>query len=302
MLPNRFYIISFSVSFFASFINILFGFIIITTVVINRKCRTVANMMMCNTAAATTIYASNQILIATYGIREDWFQNQPACGFRSYLHSGFCVTVCVSYAAQSISRLFFSIFHKHKYLRTWRIHWFLIIINYLIGILGPIPTIFIKNANVLELESRICVCTTKVFPSSMYIITIAFIVPFSIIIIIYSIIFYHARQSTRRVEASASDGRKNTIIHNSFKPNLKREMKLMKNIWIVVNIFACGGSLYLILVVWHATRKQPPPEPLYLLAIVSMTVFAAAKMIALFLLNKEVKNVAVGYLRKLGRF
>lgn len=274
----------------------------ITTVVINRQCRTVANMMMCNTAAATTIYASNQILIAAYGIREDWFQNQPACVFRSYLHSVLCLVVCVSYAAQSISRLFFAIFYKHKYLLTWRIHWFMIIVNYLMAILGPIPTLFISNANVLEPESRICLCTTKVFPSSIYIVTIAFIIPISIIIIIYAVIFYHARQSTRRVEAFASNEISNRIIKNSLKPNLKREMKLMKNIFIVVNIFGCGGSLYLILVLWHVTQKQPPPEPLYLLAIVMMTVFAAAKMIALFLLNKEVKNTAFEYLQKLGRF
>jgi hypothetical protein len=78
-------------------------------------------------------------------------------------------------------------------------------------------------------------------------------------------------------------------------------MKLMKNILILVNIFACGGTLYLILVLWHVTQKQPPPEPLYLLSTISISIFSAVKMIAVFFMNREVKNTAVQYLRKLRR-
>jgi len=43
----------------------------IIIVVINRQCRTITNLMMCDTAAATVIYSILQLFSAVYGIRED---------------------------------------------------------------------------------------------------------------------------------------------------------------------------------------------------------------------------------------
>jgi glucan phosphoethanolaminetransferase (alkaline phosphatase superfamily) len=85
-------------------------------------------------------------------------------------------------------------------------------------------------------------------------------------------------------------------------PNLNREMKLMKNILILVGILVCAGIPYLTLVIWHVTQKRPPAEPTYLLAMIAISVFFAIKMIILFYMNKEVKNVAVEYIKKLTPF
>jgi hypothetical protein len=48
-----------------------FAFIMIIIVVINRQCRTITNLMMCNSAAATVMYSILQLFSAVYGIRED---------------------------------------------------------------------------------------------------------------------------------------------------------------------------------------------------------------------------------------
>jgi len=258
--------------------------------------------MMCNTAAATTIYSILRLFSAAYGLQEDWFYNQPACTFRAYCYVMVCMIVTSSYALQSISRLFFAVLYKHKYLLSCRIHWFIIIINYLISMLGPIPPIFIGNGYVFEPESRLCLATTKVFYSSMLAVTIAYIIPISIVITVYGIILYHARQSTRRIVASTRNNSVQAIANNSIKPNFKREMQLMKNISILVGIHLCAGIPYLILVLWHVIQKQSPPEPFYLLALIAISICFAIKMIILFFMNKEVKNVAINYLRNLGRF
>lgn len=254
---------------------------------------------MCNTAAATIIYSIFLLASSVYGLRDDWFSYQPACIFRSFFYVGICIAVCVSYAIQSISRLFFAVLYTHKYLLSWRIHRYLIIVNYLLSIFGIIPLVFMKNGCGLEVESRLCLVTTKVFSASMWTVTMAYLIPLSIVIFVYGIIFYHTRQSTRRVGGLASHRTSNTVTHN-YVPNLKREMKLMKNILILVGILICAGIPYLTLVIWNVTKKQPsPPEPTYLLAMITISVFFAIKMITLLSMSKEVKNIAVKYLRKL---
>jgi hypothetical protein len=262
-------------------------------------------MMMCNTAAATIIYSILQIISAGYGLQDDWFSNQPACLFRAYCYNVVCIAVCGSYAVQSISRLFFSVLYKHKYLLSWRIHWYLIIANYLLTMIGPIPLVLMKNGCGLEPESRLCTVTTKVFSASMWAVTIAYLIPLSIVTIVYGIIFNRARQSTRRVGAFAPSMTmaSNAVPNNNNNaPNFKREIKLMKNILILVGILVCAGIPYLALVIWNVTQKQPPPpEPIYLLAMITISIFFAIKMITLLFMNKEVKNIAVEYLRKLTR-
>jgi hypothetical protein len=302
MLPNLFYIICFSLSIVASIINLLFGFIIITVVTTNRRCCTITNLGFCNTAVATAIYSILQLIAVGYGLREDWFRYQPACVLRAYFYTAIAGAVCGSYAVQSISRLFFAVLYKHKYLLTWRIHWFMIAANYLIAMLGTIAPIFFGSGYGLELESRMCIGTTKIFYSSMLIVTVAFLIPFSIVTILYAIIFYHAQQSTRRIVAFANNRTTVVARKNCTIPNFKRELKLMRNILILVCILICGGIPYLILVLWHATQKQSPPTPFYLLAMIAISIVTAAKMVTLFCMNKEVKNITVKYLRKMTRF
>jgi hypothetical protein len=148
---------------------------------------------MCNTATATSIYSILQLISVNYGLREDWFHNQPACIFRAYCYVAVCIVVCGSYAVQSISRLFFAVLYKYKYLLTWRVHWFMIIANYLMAILEPIAPIFVGNSYRLEAESRLCMATTKVFYSLMLAVIAAYLIPLTIVTIMYAIIFYHVR-------------------------------------------------------------------------------------------------------------
>jgi hypothetical protein len=88
--------------------------------------------------------------------------------------------------------------------------------------------------------------------------------------------------------------------HNIPVPNLKREMKLMKNILILISILTCAGTPYLILILWHVIQKQqPPPESFYLLIINSISFFTTLMMITLFWKNRDVKKCTLEYLRKL---
>ncbi len=109
------------------------------------------------------------------------------------------------------------------------------------------------------------------------------------------IILYHVRQSSRRVTVITI-----TAPRQAATPNGKRELKIMQNMSLQSSIisFGVGGILYLVLVIWLATQQHSPPESFYLLAINLISIFTALMMIALFLMNKEVKTIALNYIHR----
>jgi hypothetical protein len=74
-------------------------------------------------------------------------------------------------------------------------------------------------------------------------------------------------------------------------------MKLARNTIILEGIFSGVGTPFLILVLWHAIQpNSPPSESFYLLSINAVSVFFSFTIVALFCMNKPVKDAARGYL------
>jgi hypothetical protein len=126
----------------------------------------------------------------------------------------------------------------------------------------------------------------------MYGIVTAFVIPFSIVAIIYSAIVCRARQSTRRVMPCVTTVSGNANVHRS---NMGREMVPIRNMSILLAILLGGGIPYLIVVLWHAIEDQHPPESFYLLTINSISICTALMIFALFSFNKQVKESTLKY-------
>ncbi|CAF4768029.1 unnamed protein product, partial [Rotaria sp. Silwood1] len=117
----------------------------------------------------------------------------------------------------------------------------------------------------------------------MFCLVTGYIIPVNVAILIYGIILYHVRQSSRRVVNVAS------TITNRHICNVRREMKLVRNILIQLTILFCGGALCSVVVLWQVIGPEgiSPPEPLYLLRINSLTVFITVMLIVLFGMNAQ---------------
>jgi hypothetical protein len=163
MLTNLFYTINFSLAIVVSIIALIFAFLTIIIFVINRQCRTISNLLACNTAIAVIFYYILNLFSSIYGLREDESYNQPACIFRGYCYTASCTAICYSYLIHAISRLFSAVFYNHRSLLTWSVHWLMIIINWFICITSPIVPIFVYGRYRLEQESHLCIATTKIF-------------------------------------------------------------------------------------------------------------------------------------------
>ncbi|CAF4173598.1 unnamed protein product [Adineta steineri] len=301
MLSDLFFIINYWATIASAIIGIFLCLLIIIIIVTHRQCHTVTNVLTCNTCVAITLYFTFRIVTSIYGLRQDSQDyNQPACIFRAYCSLALCTALCYSYSIQAISRLFFAVLYKYKYLLTWRTHCILIAINWLVSVIIPIKPFFHHDGFGYEEESRSCVVTPKIVSISAYVVVLIFVIPLNIVTIVYGVILYRVRQSTRRIAVVKLDTITSTVHNRTHVPNGKRELKIMQNMSAQSTIISCGGILYLILVIWLATQQHsPPPESFYLLALNLISIFTAIMMIALFLMNKPVKKIVSDYIFQL---
>jgi hypothetical protein len=239
----------------------------------------------------------NNLFTTAYAFSNDSSLYQPTCLLRGYLSIMACTGLCYSYLIQAISRLFCTALYKHKNLQTWHIHRIMIIMNWILAFLIPIPPIFL-NGYVLEEESRLCLPSTKIFSSAIYVISSVFLIPLTLIQIIYVIILYYAHQSTRRVVDFAT--KTNTVAIRGYipLPNFKRELILMRNMLILVFILTSGGAPFAMLIFWHVAQPGQQPESLYLLSINSITFFIMLNTITSFFMSRDVRKTTAKYLRK----
>jgi len=295
MLSDVFFTIIFSLSIASQIIGLILCFLTILIVSTHRECHNFTNVLTCNTCVAVGLLFIFGITDSYYALHQDWQYNQPACIFRAYCTLALCTALCYSYSIQAISRLFFAVLYKHRYLLTWRTHWILIIINWTVSIIIPIRPLFYPNGFRLEVESRICVVTPKIVSISMYVVAIIFLIPLNVVTIVYGLILHRVRQSSRRIALVKPDVIIITAQPNVHLPNGKRELKLIQNMLVQSGLISLGGILYLILVIWNAAKQDSAPEPLYLSAVNCIVIFNGFMMIALFLMNKQVRKIALSY-------
>ena len=252
-------------------------------------------LLICNTNVICLMYCVNNIVVSIYGYHEDSAFGQPVCSFRGYCFIVSCMCICYSYLMQAISRLFFAVFFKYKTLVTFRSHFYLIALNWILGCILSIGPFFLGNGYVLEQESRLCTATTKNFLSALYVIGIGFLIPVLISATMYGIILYRAFQSSRRVFLVRS----NSV--GSQMPNARREIKIIGNMIIIMTVFVSGGIPFLVLVFWHVIEPtRPPPSSLYLLSNNTISFAVTLTVLVLFILNQQMKRVVFGYIG--GRF
>ena len=286
MLSQSFYLGGYIVIILTSLISLTFSLLIIFIIVNNRQRHSVSNLLVCHTSGIISLYAFLFFWMSVYGIREGWPLKQTACTFRGYTFAALSSATCYSYVIQALSRLFFVIFSKYRFLLTYRVHYGLIAGTWLVSGVIPIEPFF-YNGYQYEEESRLCLATSRQFHTSFYIIIMVFIIPLNIVIVIYGVIFNHIRHSTNRVSPFSQQ---NSNLHG------KRELKVLLNIIIQLAVLSFCGIPFFILVIWHT--QQEPPEWFYLISIVCISVGLSIMMIVSFFMNKTIREALSTRLRR----
>ncbi|CAF1302801.1 unnamed protein product [Adineta steineri] len=112
-----------------------------------------------------------------------------------------------------------------------------------------------------------CGIKTNKLSIGPYYICIVYVFPRRIVIIVYSLIFYQVRQSTHRIWSNLIKSYTSACICLTF---IRKNLIVMKNILIILNIPMCDETPYLILMIWDLTDNGSAPRQLYFLSVNSL--------------------------------
>ncbi|CAF1255138.1 unnamed protein product [Adineta ricciae] len=165
----------------------------------------------------------------------------------------------------------------------------MILINWILAFLIPLVPI-IYDGYIFEIESRLCIPTTKNFPSALYVICVPYTLPTCTLAVIYGIILRHIRRSSRRIVSFVAETSRATVTTKQTLPNYKREIEIMKKVFVLMNILILAGSFYVVSTFWNWIQPQTAPTFLCPIAIEMITIFIAVMIVTLFLMSKDLRT------------
>jgi len=262
----------FGLFLFSVFISILLLLIIIYLIFSTKTLFTPTNVLVCNTCVTTFLYlitAIVEISIFYYGIIISDFW----CKTQAYLNFVFLTSLMYSYVIQAISRLFFTMFYKYRYLLNYKCHFMLIICQVILSFLIPLPNIITQNIGFRPL--KLCINPMKYLFQVFYFYTFLFFIPFIVVIIIYIVILRRAIQSSLNVQ------------HSWLR--IRRDVELVRNILIILTIYLLSelpAMIYFIL----SIQLVPTSKAFYMFAATLPSISTAFEKISVIILNKEIRK------------
>ena len=247
-----------------------------------KRLKTLSNLLICNTCFISLLYLLTtflQIFMVSFTqfhpIGKD---TRLFCIIRAYLASVSTTLLTSSFLLQALSRLFYSVFHIHRRrLLTWKFHYLLIVIQWIIGFLTPI-TILIKHKDVIYRSGVFCTIELNHTFHLYYLYSTEYILPVLAILLIYIIIIY-------RLNYYSSPSKQR---HS----NPMREAKLLHNILIFVAIFTFGGLPSVIYICLLAPKRILSIH-FFILTLITIPLAIAMEKISVLLLHTPFRNAFV---------
>lgn len=256
---------------FFTLITFIFALIILLLLVIfwKRKFRSISNLFICNSSISLLFY-----VIAISLEIENLFENGDVltedfyCKFRAFLLCFACAVKSLSYLIQAISRWFIIIYSQHPLLRTYRIHFLMILSTWLISFVVCSSLILFPRAYQYERESQFCVLSTKSFLTSFIPYSILFFVPLIFIVVLYGKILW-----------------KTTLLKGNQTNDLAKVYRTLLTLIVIVLI---GGIPYFLSAILNRTGNGP--WWLFSISIAFISFEAMLEALVLFFYHEPLKE------------
>ena len=216
-------IISFSI------LGLLCGMIFLLLILIDRTFHTVTYMLLGNVIISCCFYL---LIVLSNHTNALFFQTLSieSCRFVSYLMISCASSISYSLMLQSISRLFFIVYYRHRKILTFEVHIFLLICIWLISLsVSPLPAYLLNG---LRYNPSLYLCDVNI--NSIFVILYVTIsgcfIPFSIIGMIYFSIMISIRKQ-----------RNTRVVPTSNNHLMDRNLLVLRTIMINVGIMSLTG-------------------------------------------------------------
>lgn len=269
---------SFSAAFAITAVTISFTILILVWKS-KPRLHTLRHLLICNTCVASILYCLVQSINYIFLLFLPDQTSDVGCRWRGYFSYVTIAGVAYSFLIQAISRLFISTFSaKHRWLTTFKVHYFLIGIQWCIAICSPLSAVITQDIHFRP--GALCWVPLKKILHAIYTYFAFYIIPLVPIFIIYAYIYYRVRQSKKRAT---------TLIRTI--NNEKRDLELLRNIVILLVIYLAGGIPTLLFLFTNS-------RTLYLTGISTISLAVCIEKVSTVLLDRDIREVLKNLRRK----
>ena len=268
---NSYYIMCGVSSFFAALAIILSIIIVILIKHEKPRLHTVRHLLIANTCISSCFYCTIQTMNYIFLVFLPFISDDISCRWRGYLGYMAIALPIFSYVIQSLSRLLLTVYAgKYPWVTSFKMHRILIFLHWLTCFILPLSTI-ISN-DIYYRPGHLCFVPMQHFGHVLYTIICGYLLPVATIIIIYLYVIVRVKKVNRRAQ------------HLRNRGNHKRDLKVLRNIVILLVIYTLGGTpstLYI------ATSI----EFFYFTGIVSLTLGVFIEKLIALLLDRKLRHV-----------
>lgn len=255
-------------------ISILLSLAIVLLIILKKSLHSPMNLLLCNTCFDTILYIITTIINTSLYYYEIPMSNWK-CRILAYLQYAALNLVAYSYLVQGLSRLFYTVYYKYRFLKEYKSHIILIISQIIFSFTLALPSIITKD--VVYRPRKLCLIPMKYKFHVFLFLTFVYGLLLLSLIIIYTKIYRHVIRSTSSVRRSTY--------------TTKRDIELIRNIFIMFMIYASAGAPGVIYtVVSTMTKYRTIPSSLYMLVMTAPPISTLIEKIALIFLNKDIKK------------
>ncbi|UJR17335.1 hypothetical protein I4U23_004230 [Adineta vaga] len=244
-------------------------------VILTKKLHTVTHLLTCNTCLASILYCIVQCNNYIYLLMIISNKSDQSCRWRGYFGYISIVAFIYSYVLQVISRLFFVVFHtKYRWLITYRVHFYLIFIGWIIIFILPLPAILTND--IYFREGELCWVTRSYELHTYYTIIVYYVIPIVLIIIINIIVFMRIRSNRKNIRIQYNRKRKD------------RDYIIFRNIMISLSVYFLGG---IPLTIYMLTSI----EFFYPIGIISVSIAVTMEKLVIIYLDRDIRILIKNY-------
>ena len=260
-------------SFLSIIISSVVCLIVLISTYVTPNLHTPTNLLICNTCLSSVCYAMistvNSLIFYIQLVSSDW-----SCRIRGYLTYVCLNLVIYSYTIQAISRLFWTVLYRRRYLLTFKCHIYMITIQISLAFLLPFTGLVTND--IVYRPFKICGVSMKNRIHAFYLLSVIYIIPLLSVLILYKIIYRHVIRATVNLQQSAQ--------------RAKRDRELARNILILYSIFLFGGFPTIIYII-VSNQMNPAPGIFLLLAEIAPSISVDVERIVTVILNKDIRKV-----------
>jgi hypothetical protein len=278
--PEKFanYHIIIPLSMAAVLIATIIDFIILALVIFTKRLHTVTHLLICNGSISSIFYCVVQCVNYVFLDLIPWETNDVACRWRGFFGYMVVAAVLYSYLAQAISRFFIAVLsNKYRWATLFRTHIILIIIQWFIVLLIPLPALLTED--IYHRPYALCWVPKEHRLHIAYTVVAYYLIPALLIFAIYIYIYCRIKRRRHSVSVTTSRGRSN------------RDLEVLRNIMILVFIYTFGA---IPIILYLSTSIGV----LYEIGIVSVSFTVAIEKIVTLILDRDMRNMIKLYFRR----